>query len=146
MAPPDSPSRRVRVLIADDHKIFAEAMRDTMSADDRLDVVGLAHDGREAVDLLAELQRDIVVMDVQMPVLDGIEATRMIREAHPRTRVIILTAGGSEDAMRRARDAGAAAFVTKEQSLAELMESFFEIASLAIVFGGDGERVAATTG
>lgn len=146
MAPPDSPSRRVRVLIADDHKIFAEAMRDTMSADDRLDVVGLAHDGRQAVDLVAELQPDIVVMDVQMPVLDGIEATRMIRDANARTRVIVLTAGGSEDAMRRARDAGAAAFVTKEQSLAELMESFFEIASLAIVFGGDGERVAATTG
>ena len=134
---------RVRVLIADDHRIFAEAMRDTLNNDDRLDVVGLAHNGREAVELVAELEPDIVLMDIKMPVLDGIEATRKIREANARTRVIVLTASGSEEEMRRAREAGAAAFVTKEQSLTELMDSFFEIVSLAMVFGGDGEAAPA---
>ena len=134
------------MLIADDHKIFAEAMRDTLSNDDRLDVVGLAHNGQEAVDLVTELQPDIVLMDIRMPVLDGIEATRKIRKANAQTRVIVLTASGTEEEMRRAHEAGAAAFVTKEQSLTELMDSFFEIVSLAIVFGGDGEAAPASRG
>ena len=78
------PERAVRVLIADDQRLFAESLMTVLGEDDRIDVVGIAGNGREAVDLALELQPDVVLMDLNMPLLDGFEATREIRETAKR--------------------------------------------------------------
>jgi DNA-binding NarL/FixJ family response regulator len=130
----------VRILIADDHLLFAESLMAVLSEDERVDVVGIAEDGQRAVDLAAELQPDVILMDLRMPVLDGFEATRRIREAGLDTKILILTgtdAGlGSEDAVA----AGASGYLRKEQSVAELRDVFLEVASLAAVLGAPTSR------
>jgi DNA-binding NarL/FixJ family response regulator len=133
-APPNA--RAVRVLIADDHRLFAESLMAVLSEDERVDVIGIAEDGQQAVDLATELRPDVILMDLRMPVLDGFEATRRIRAAGLDTQIFILTgtdAGiGSEDAVA----AGASGYLRKEQSVAELKDVFLEVASLAAVLGG----------
>jgi DNA-binding NarL/FixJ family response regulator len=130
----------VRILIADDHLLFAESLMAVLSEDERVDVVGIAEDGQRAVDLAAELQPDVILMDLRMPVLDGFEATRRIREAGLDMQILILTgtheAIGSEDAAA----AGASGYLRKEQSVAELKDLFLEVASLAAVLGSPTSR------
>jgi DNA-binding NarL/FixJ family response regulator len=130
----------VRILIADDHLLFAESLMAVLTEDERVDVVGIAEDGQRAVDLAAELQPDVILMDLRMPVLDGFEATRRIREAGLDMQILILTgtheAIGSEDAAA----AGASGYLRKEQSVAELKDLFLEVASLAAVLGSPTSR------
>src|SRR6266850_6364324 len=98
----------IRVLIADDQLLFAEALAGALSADGRIDVVGIAANGEEAVQLSSLLQPDVILMDLKMPLMDGVEATRLIvGGAMPRPRVLILTGSDEPDALRRARAAGA---------------------------------------
>src|SRR3954469_6342720 len=82
---------RVSVVIADDQRLFAEALEAILSTDGRIAVVGRADNGRNAVELAREHEPDIVLMDIAMPVMDGIEATRAIRQEVPGTRVVVLT-------------------------------------------------------
>jgi DNA-binding NarL/FixJ family response regulator len=119
----------IRVLIADDHRLFAEALEAILVADARITVVAHVSDGREAVTLAAELQPDVVLMDVRLPVLDGIEATRAIRAERPDACILMLTASSSRADVDRARRAGAAGYVTKHRSAAELVEAILEIAT-----------------
>ena len=129
------PEGAVRVLIADDHRLFAESVRAALSEDERIDVIGIAYNGHEAVELALELRPDVILMDLKMPLLDGFEATRMLREARSETQVLILTgtdeAIGADDAAL----AGASGYVRKEQSIADLKRVFLEVASLAAVLG-----------
>jgi DNA-binding NarL/FixJ family response regulator len=129
--PPNA--RAVRILIADDHRLFAESLMAVLSEDERVDVVGIAEDGRQAADLATELRPDVILMDLKMPVLDGFEATRRIRDAGLDTQIFILTgtdeAIGSEDAVA----AGASGYLRKEQSVADLKDVVLEVASLAAV-------------
>ena len=117
-----------------------------LGLDERLDVVGWAEDGPRAIELARELEPDIVLMDIALPGLDGIRATRQILDAGIRTTVIMLTNVGSEENVRLAREAGAAAFVTKDRSAADLFETIFEVASLAMTFGDAAGRGATTEG
>ena len=122
-------TKPLRVLIADDHRLFAEALEAILAADERIEVVGQAGDGSEAVELARTLGPDIVLMDVSMPVLDGFEATREIRAASEDTHVLMLTGSNSRDDVDRARKAGASGYVTKDRIAAELIEAIVEIAS-----------------
>ena len=81
----------IRLLLADDHRLVVEALRALLASDPRLEIVGAAYDGQQAVELAAELEPDVVLMDIAMPVLDGIEATRRITDANPDIRVLMLT-------------------------------------------------------
>jgi len=118
----------VRVLIADDHRLFAEALRAILSADERIEVVGLAADGEEAVRRADELHPDVVLMDISMPGVDGIEATRRIRTSQPDSQVLIVTGSDARQDVDAARTAGAAGYVTKDRIAAELIGAIFEVA------------------
>lgn len=134
---PSSPSIEgvVRILIADDHRLFAESLMTVLSEDDRVDVVGIADNGREAVELGLELRPDVILMDLKMPVLDGFEATRQLRGAGSDAQILILTGTDEEIASEEAAIAGASGYLRKEHSVAELKRVFLEVASLAAVLG-----------
>ena len=116
------------MLIADDHRLFAEALEAILTADERIEVVGQASDGAEAVDLFSRLDPDVVLMDISMPVMDGIEAVRAIRRARDGACVLMLTGSNSRNDVDRARQAGAAGYVTKDRIAAELIDAIVEVA------------------
>lgn len=118
MATP-APHPRVRVLIADDHQLFAELLQSALARDARLEVVAIAHDGQHAMDLGLALSPDVTLMDVHMPILDGIEATRRLLAARPNARVIVISGVSSPETFVRAREAGAVRCITKEALVAD---------------------------
>jgi DNA-binding NarL/FixJ family response regulator len=117
----------LRVLIADDHRLFAEALEAILATDERIEVVGQAGDGSEAVELARRLGPDVVLMDVSMPVLDGFEATREIRAASDDTHVLMLTGSNSRADVDRSREAGASGYVTKDRIASELVAAIVEV-------------------
>ncbi len=126
-----SERRRVRVLLADDHSIMREGLQSMLERSDEFEVVGQARDGAEAVTMAMEQTPDVVVMDVMMPKLDGIEACREIREALPETRVVMLTASTQEDAVIEAVAAGATGYLQKVSGRERLLST------LRLVAAGD---------
>ena len=122
-------ARKVRVLIADDHPLFAEAVEATLASEPTFEVVGVARDGREAVELAEALRPDVTLMDIAMPVMDGFEATRRLRELDERACVVMLTGSNSRGDVNRARQAGAAGYVTKDRIAVELVDAINEVIS-----------------
>jgi two-component system NarL family response regulator len=114
------PGDQVRVVVADDHELFRKGLVIVLEAEGDLVVVAEAADGEEAVARAAELAPDVVLMDVRMPHLDGIEATRRIRESFPMTRIIVLTVSDEEDDLFDAVKAGANGYLLKEVSIEEV--------------------------
>ena len=135
------PAPGIRLLLADDHRLVVEALRALLSSDPRLEIVGAAYDGQQAVELAAELEPDVVLMDIAMPVLDGIEATRRITEANPDIRVLMLTGSDWDVDSARAREAGASGFILKERSVTDLVDAIVEVSTLLMAFSG--RRVSA---
>jgi DNA-binding NarL/FixJ family response regulator len=129
--PEEAPSAPpVRVLIVDDHPLFAEALTITLQADSRLQVAGHAHNGQEAIDLASVLRPDVVLMDLNMPVLDGFEATKGVREVSPETRVVVVTASASPGDSVKAIESGASAYLRKGCFAGELFKAIFAVASI----------------
>ena len=120
---------KVSVLIADDHLLFAEALESILSTDERFEVVALARDGREALERALELRPDNVLMDISMPVLDGFEATRLIREEWPQACVLMLTGSNARADVDRARQVGAVGYMTKDRIASELIDAMLEVGS-----------------
>jgi two-component system, NarL family, nitrate/nitrite response regulator NarL len=120
---------RVRVLIADDHRLFAEALEAILATDSRIEVVGRARDGAEAVELWRALRPDVILMDISMPLVDGFEATVRIRKADPHACVLMLTGSNARIDVDRARQSGAAGYVTKDRIAAELVDAIMELVS-----------------
>jgi DNA-binding NarL/FixJ family response regulator len=116
----------VRVLVVDDHALFAEALMLTLGIDDRIQVVGSASSGTEAVTLAKVLSPDVVLMDVHMPSMDGIEATRHVRRVSPRSRVVIVSAARSPELAAHARLAGAERYLTKDTPAIQLIDAIVE--------------------
>jgi DNA-binding NarL/FixJ family response regulator len=117
----------IRVLIADDQRLFAEALEAILGGDDRIEVVAHAGDGREAARLAADLDPDVILMDISMPVMDGFQAAREIRKRDAEVSILMLTGSNSRDDVDRARKAGASGYVTKDRIAAELIEAIVEI-------------------
>jgi DNA-binding NarL/FixJ family response regulator len=119
----------IRVLIADDQRLFAEALEAILGGDDRIEVVAHAGNGKEAARLARELEPDVILMDISMPVMDGIQASREIRKRDDKVCILMLTGSNSRDDVDRARKAGASGYVTKDRIAAELIEAIIEISS-----------------
>ena len=118
----------VRVLIADDHRLFAEALEAILATDDRIELVGLASDGEEAVRLAEERRPDVILMDISMPLMDGIEAAKAIKDTDRDVSILMLTGSSDRTDVDRARQAGAAGYVTKDRIAAELVEAIVRLA------------------
>jgi DNA-binding NarL/FixJ family response regulator len=119
---------RIRVLIADDHRLFGQALEAILATDDRLEVVGHAGDGSEAVQLALSVKPEVILMDISMPIMDGFQATKQIRKQRPHARILMLTGSNSRVDVDRAREAGAAGYVTKNRIAAELIDAILEVA------------------
>ncbi len=119
----------VRVLVADDHRLFSEALVAILGTDERIEVVGTARNGEEALELFRSLEPDVTLMDISMPVMDGIEATKRIRKERDEACVLMLTGSDASVDVDRARSAGAAGYVTKDRIAAELIDAILEIAA-----------------
>ena len=122
-------SATIRVLIADDHRLFAEALEAILEAEPGIEVVGRARNGEEAVELALALGPDVILMDIAMPGVDGVEATKRIRKQRHDACVLMLTGSNSRTDVARAREAGAAAYVTKDRIAAQLIEVIRELAT-----------------
>src|SRR5918995_4639198 len=105
-----------RLLIADDHALVREGLRTMLSGEDGIEVIAEAHDGQQALTLCRELRPDLVLMDVRMPVMDGLEATRKIKAEMPKTSVMMVTMHENPDYLFEAVKAGAAGYVLKDAS------------------------------
>ena len=120
----------IRVLICDDHDLFRHGLRMVLEVEDGIEVVAEAADGEQAVARVEELAPDVVLMDVRMPRMGGIEATRVIRQLFPTTRIIVLTVSDEEDDLYGAVKAGANGYLLKEVSIEEVADA------VRAVFGG----------
>ena len=116
------------VVLADDHRMLREGLRRSLE-EHGLKVLGEAADGREAVDLALELAPDVVLMDLSMPALDGIAATRLVRRRAPEIQVVILTMHSDDDSLARAIRAGAAGYLVKDCSTDEVVDTIEKVAS-----------------
>ena len=123
----------IRVLIVDDHAVVREGLRTFLELQDGIDVVGEAADGRQALMAEAELSPDVILMDLVMPVLDGVDAMRALHDRGSRSRVIVLTSFLDDERILPAIRAGAAGYLLKDVEPAELA---------AAVRGAGGERAA----
>jgi len=122
----------VRVLVVDDQPLFAEAISVLLRLNEGIEVVGTAADGQEAVDRAIALEPDLVLMDIQMPRLDGIAATRRIRRRLPHTKVLMMTALTGDEYVEQALQAGAEACVRKFSHAGDLLTAIEEIAGRAL--------------
>jgi DNA-binding NarL/FixJ family response regulator len=124
--------KRVRVLVVDDDPNFIEAITASFSADQRLEVVGAASNGKEAVQQAAALQPEVVAMDIAMPVLDGVEATKLIRSADARCRVVLVSGSmfqeRNEQGSEVALNAGASGYVAKTRAALDLADAIVSAA------------------
>jgi two-component system, NarL family, response regulator LiaR len=114
---------RIRVLIVDDHAVVRSGLATFLQAFDDFELLGVAGDGAEAVRLCAETSPDVVLMDLLMPEMDGIAATRAIRERHANVRVIVLTSFQDQEKVQAALDAGAIGYLLKNASADELAQA-----------------------
>ena len=119
----------INVLVVDDEPLFIEMIQAMLAAEAGISVVASASDGRDAVGLAAELQPDVIVMDVSMPVMDGIDATSKICEHDPDAQILILTGGTIAGDIDRSRKAGAAAYLTKDRIATELVAEIRRLGS-----------------
>jgi DNA-binding NarL/FixJ family response regulator len=133
--PPDNASDVIDVLLADDHPVFRDGLAMLLDSVPGIRVVGRAGTGREAVDLAGRLKPDVVVMDVNMPDLDGIEATRRLTADSPHVGVVVLTMTETDDTVFAAMRAGARGYLLKEAGQDDIVRCITAVARGEAVFG-----------
>ena len=124
---PGGHSSQVRIVIADDHGLVRQGFQRMLAREEGFTVVGEAEDGREAVELCSRLRPDLVLMDVRMPTMDGLVATREIKQGHPETSVLMVTMQENPDYLLEAVKAGAAGYVLKGSPNSEIMSAIHRV-------------------
>lgn len=119
----------IRVLLAEDHTIVRQGLRALLQSDAGFAIVGEARNGREAVELARTLSPDVILMDIAMPVLNGLEASRQVLTANPAARIIVLSAHSDDEYVERTRSAGVAGFLEKQTSAEILTKAIREVAA-----------------
>ncbi len=122
----------IRVLIVDDHRLVRQGMTALLSGATDIEIAGEARDGYSAVQMTTELFPDIVLMDADMPRLNGFQATRIIRSSGLRTRVIIVTGFSDEEMQVKAKESGADAYLLKEGTREQLLDTIRSVYSGAL--------------
>lgn len=119
--------KRITVLLADDHTIVREGFRKMLELEKDIDVVGEAQDGRQAVAMVTKLRPAVVLMDIAMPLLNGLEATRQVLKAFPATKVLMLSAHSDDAYVKNATESGAVGFLLKQTSAHEVCRGIREV-------------------
>jgi DNA-binding NarL/FixJ family response regulator len=120
---------KITVLLADDHTIVRQGLRALLKAEDDMSVVGEAENGRQAVQMAGKLQPDVVVMDIAMPLLNGLAATRQISRECPKSRVLILSSYSADEYVKELADAGATGYLLKQTAAKDLVTGIREVNS-----------------
>ena len=128
-------TERIRVLVADDHPVFRRGMRAILGAEPDIELVGEATDGEEAIARALELQSEVILLDLNMPNVNGIEATRRILEASPDTATLMLTMFEDDKSIFAAMRAGAHGYILKGADGAETLRAIHAVASGEAIFG-----------
>ncbi len=132
--------RTISVLVADDHAVFREGLRAVLGSEPDMEVVGEAATGKEVVERAAEVRPDVILMDIQMPQINGIEATRRILSANPRVGVVVLTMFEDDDSVFSAMRAGARGYVLKGADPSEILKVVRAVAGGEAHFGPEIAR------
>ena len=119
---------KINVLIVDDHPLMRDALRDAVETEDALQVIGEAINGSQAVQMAADLKPDVILMDLYMPVMDGIEATREILRTNPDAKVLIITSSGEDKKVSAAVRAGAMGYLLKDASRDQILYGLKQVA------------------
>jgi DNA-binding NarL/FixJ family response regulator len=125
----DRGSAPIRVLVADDQPVFTAMLEAVLARDEQIEVVGRAGNGREALELASTLAPDVILMDISMPIMDGLEAARRLRDADSPVRVLMLTESDLPGDVMRARKAGAAGYVPKTRIASDLTGAIVALVS-----------------
>jgi DNA-binding NarL/FixJ family response regulator len=132
--------RTLRILVADDHTVFREGLRAVLGSEPDMELVGEAATGKEVLERAAELRPDVILMDIQMPGINGIEATRRIRSARPDIGVVVLTMFEDDDSVFSAMRAGARGYVLKGADPSEILKVVRAVAAGEAHFGPEIAR------
>ena len=119
----------IRIIIADDHQLFRNGLKILLDAFDRFSVVGEAGNGLELIETIKETECDIILMDIDMPVMDGIEATRQVLEIEPGINIIALSMYGEEDYYYKMINSGAKGFLLKDSDINEVKEAIVNVSN-----------------
>jgi len=114
---------KIRVLLADDHPLVQDGIRTRFEDIDDIDVIGVASDGKELLEKAEALNPDVVIADISMPFINGLEATRLLYQSHPNIKVLILTMHDNKEYMQNAIDSGAKGYILKDQPADEMIEA-----------------------
>ena len=119
--------KKIMVLLADDHTVVRQGLRALLKAEEDMEVIGEAENGRQAVNLVKKSPPDVVLMDVAMPLMNGLEATRQILKSSPTTKVLVLTSYGDDDCIEQLMRAGAAGYLIKQTAANDLLKAIREV-------------------
>ncbi|RIV26731.1 DNA-binding response regulator [Alicyclobacillaceae bacterium I2511] len=129
--------RKVRVFVVDDHELFRQGVSMILNRDPNIEVVGEAENGKIALELCQQIQPDVILMDINMPVMNGLEATRQIKSQYQNIRILILTVSDTEEALFEAVKAGASGYVLKNASPSVVIESVKRVSTGEPVIPGN---------
>jgi DNA-binding NarL/FixJ family response regulator len=118
--------RKIRVLLADDHTVVRQGLRALLDAEEDIEIIGEAENGRQALQLVKKLLPDVVVMDIAMPVLNGVEATRQITRYVPNVKVLVLSTYSNDEYVEQLTEAGAAGYLVKQTAANDLLKAIRE--------------------